>query len=150
MSTRAVPRFFISQTSAGVWLRIWPRRNRIDDIHKDEFSNCCNVACSQIHPIRLVVLPEGRSQGRHWVDGQRYHLPSRHAVRTLEYFPPWVLYVDCIRFSHGVHYVQGGSPLRWRDINLPTRLQTWRTTMTEWPTRVWERAGWLTGLSPRG
>ena len=31
---------------------------------------------------------------------------------------------------------RGGSPLRWRDIKLPTRLQTWRTTMTECPTRV--------------
>ena len=26
----------------------------------------------------------------------------------------------------------------------------WRTKMTECPTRVWKRAGWLTGLSPRG
>ncbi len=33
--------------------------------------------------------------------------------------------------------------------SLPHLLQ-WRTTMTECPTRVWKRAGWLTGLSPRG
>ena len=45
---------------------------------------------------------------------------------------------------------RGGNSLRRRDIKLPRRLQIRRTTMTECPTRVWERAGWLTGLSPRG
>ena len=45
---------------------------------------------------------------------------------------------------------RGGSSVGWCDIKLPTRLQTWRTTMTDCPTRVWKRADWLTGLSPRG